>query len=299
LVNEIDDISDGDIIEEEDEEYEEYDDNLNQIEESNPDSVKTAISNSNTTNNQPKTTSSNIKTNSNDLNDSWATIESDPNDRIIQTNTKDNRISAQEDNDEWLDCDESDDECEDISIEDDNDNDGNGKRKGKKVKFNTDHQQSKTNEDIHPININKPKSILKTSQSKIAEAKKVNNNQLNDHKTDLKNTESSIIENKNDLVKTVINETEYENKLKNSLDACYDYFDTPSDQLDLEFFNKVKSAHNEYKQIEAQEELKDLHEALLNKNKNERITDTKHNELDMSFREDTLLNKFITKKNSQ
>jgi len=54
-----------------------------------------------------------------------------------------------------------------------------------------------------------------------------------------------VIDNKKDLVKTVINETEYENKLKNDLGACLDYFDTPSDQLDLEFFNKVKTAHNE------------------------------------------------------
>lgn len=108
-----------------------------------------------------------------------------------------------------------------------------------------------------------------------------------------------IISSKTDLVKTVTNELEYENKLKNDLDACLNYFDTPSDQLDLEFFNKVKTAHNEFKQIEAQEELKDLREALFNKNKNDRITDTKHNELEMSFREDTLLNKFILKKNSQ
>ena len=54
-----------------------------------------------------------------------------------------------------------------------------------------------------------------------------------------------VIDNKKDLVKKVINETEYENKLKNDLGECLDYFDTPSDQLDLEFFNKVKTAHNE------------------------------------------------------
>lgn len=149
--------------------------------------------------------------------------------------------------------------------------------------FNENHENSNQQNEEN-IQSSKLKSILKSSKTSKSKSNP-NNNNLKDNKT---------IE----LIKSTNNEIEYENKLKNDIAACVDYFDTPSDQLDLEFFNKVKTVHNEYKQIEAQEELRDLREALFNKNK-ENQTNTKHNELDMSFREDTLLNKFILKKNYQ
>lgn len=221
LVNEVEEMSDGDIIEEEDES--DYEDIVQ-------DGNLTTVNRNDLINSEPLTknnTEANIKDNKineKTINDSWETIEAIDDKDESSLNVLNEPVKPQiiDDNDEdWSDC--ADDENEDsINSEYENDllnqfnqeidkfrDDDNGNNlkkeeigKGKQVKFGEGIKNDNIGVDQCNIQSSKLKSILKSNKkSKVDKAEKQ-------------------IDKNEELIKSTENELQYENKLKNDIDAC-------------------------------------------------------------------------------